>query len=210
MCSCCVCRVLSSVCLCYYSAVLYSSCILCIPFSGANYIKYITWGLRAILNSSTLCHVRVQTRQSILGRILKWRVMKVQTAAQLPTSSWDPSSPSLNFQLSACTLHTCLQDQENNLKIYHYIKFRTTCTRTGSTGYMLNINYTRISAARHFYFDHIVLLWNSVQPAMNHSKLLGIKFLWSHFTNHFNPLDTCTYHLVYPCSNCHASGRLTL
>ena len=34
---------------------------------------------------------------------------------------------------------------------------------------------------------------------MNHSKLLGLKltnFLWSHFINHFDPLDTCTYHLV--------------
>ena len=86
MCSCCVCRVLSSFCPCYYSALLYSSCILCIPFSGANYINYITWGLWAILNSSALCHIRVRTQYSILGRILKWRVMKVQTAAQLPTS----------------------------------------------------------------------------------------------------------------------------
>ena len=36
-CSCSVCRVLSSFCLCYYSALLYSSCI---PYSGANYINY--------------------------------------------------------------------------------------------------------------------------------------------------------------------------
>ena len=34
ICSCSVCRVLSSFCLCYYSALLYSSCILCIPYSG--------------------------------------------------------------------------------------------------------------------------------------------------------------------------------
>ena len=44
----------------------------------------------------------------------------------------------------------------------------------GSTGHMLNINYTRTSAARHFYFNRIVLLWNSVQPAINLSKSSGI------------------------------------
>ena len=110
----------------------------------------------------------------------------------------------------------CLQDQENNLEIYHYITFHTTCTRTGSTGHMLNINYTRTSAARHFYFNRIVLLWNSVQPAINLDEPFQvvrhklINFLWSHFMNHFNSLDTCTYHLVCPCSNCHASGRFTL
>ena len=59
------------------------------------------------------------------------------------------------------------QDQENSLEIYRYITFRTTCTRTGLTGHMLNINYTRTSAVRHFYFNRIVLLWNSVQPAIN-------------------------------------------
>ena len=85
----------------------------------------------------------------------------------------------------------CLQDQENNLEIYHYITFRTTCTRTGSTGHMLNINYTRTSAARHFYFNRIVLLWNSVQPAINLNDSFKvvryklINFLWSHFVNHY-------------------------
>ena len=109
----------------------------------------------------------------------------------------------------------CLQDQENNFEIHCYITFRTTCTRTGSTGRMLIINYTRTSAARHFYFNRIVLLWNSVQPAINLNESFQviryklINFLWSYFINHFNPPDTCTYHLVCPCNNCHASGRST-
>ena len=72
------------------------------------------------------------------------------------------------------------------------------------------------TTARHFYFNRIVLLWNSVQPAINLNEPFQvvryklINFLWSHFMNHFNPLDTCTFHLVCPCSNCHASGRFTL
>ena len=99
----------------------------------------------------------------------------------------------------------CLQDQENNLEIYRYITFCTSITRTGLTGHMLNINYTRTSAARHFYFNRIVLLWNSVQPAISLNESFKvvryklISFLWSHFISYFNPLDTCTYHLVCPC-----------
>ena len=37
-------------------------------------------------DSSVLCDVRVQTRYSILVRILQWRVTKVQISAQLLTS----------------------------------------------------------------------------------------------------------------------------
>ena len=50
---------------------------------------------------------------------------------------------------------------------------------------MLNINYTRTSAARHFYFNRIVLLWNSVQPAINLNESFKVvryklmNFLWS-------------------------------
>ena len=67
----------------------------------------------------------------------------------------------------------------------------------------------------YFYFNRIVLLWTSVQPAINLNESFQviryklINFLWLYFINHFNPLDTCTYHLVCPCNNCHASGRST-
>ena len=143
-----------------------------------------------------------------------------------------PSTPS-SFNALWLDLHDplflvkCLQDQENNPEIcevptgstkqsWDLPLFHITCTRTGSTGHMLNINYTRTSAARHFFFNRIVLLWNSVQPAINLNESFKvvryklISFLWSHFINYFNPLDTCTYHLVCPSSNCHATGRFII
>ena len=31
-------------------------------------------------------------------------------------------------------------------------------------------------------------------------------YLWSYFNSHFNPHNTCTFHLICPCNSCHASG----
>jgi hypothetical protein len=112
----------------------------------------------------------------------------------------------------------CLQDRDSNIEIHQYVSFRNTCTRSGSTGRMLTINFTRTSAARHFYFNRIVCLWNSIQSVVpiNTSESLYvikrklIKHFWSHFSHHFDPSNTCTYHLVCPCTKCHDSGRFAL
>ena len=91
--------------------------------------------------------------------------------------------------------HTCSYSLTTYEEGYRFITFHTTCTGTGSTVHMLNINYNRTSAARH-YFNHIVLLGNSAINLNESFKVVRYKlinFLWSYFTNHFNPLDTCTY-----------------
>ena len=119
--------------------------------------------------------------------------LRFQTLHLLPIALW------LDLH-DLLFLVKCLQDQKNNLEVYRYITFCSTCTRTGSTCHMLNINYSTTSAARHFYFNCIVLLWNSVQPAINLNESLQvvrykhINFIWSRFINHFNPLDTCNRH----------------
>ena len=59
ICSCSVCRVLSSFCPCYYSALLYSSCILCIPYSGANY-NSIQFNLHSQANLCSLTSLYMQ------------------------------------------------------------------------------------------------------------------------------------------------------
>ena len=105
----------------------------------------------------------------------------------------------------------CLQDQENNLEIYRYITFHTTCTRTGSTDHMLNINQTLSCKTLLLQPYRLTLeLSSTSNEAFKVVRYKLISFLWSYFINHFNPLDTCTYHLVCPCSNCHATGRSTL
>ena len=109
----------------------------------------------------------------------------------------------------------CLQDPDDNIEINRFITFRRTCTRAGSTGRMLTINLVHTSAARHFYFNRIAMLWNVVQSSTNLSvteslftvKRRLITFLWAHFNSRFDPLNSCTYHIVCLCSNCHSAVR---
>ena len=78
------------------------------------------------------CLERIQ-RRSILNDYSTNYKSRLQKLHLLPIALW------LDLH-NLLFLVKCLQDQENNLEIYHYITFRTTCTRTGSTGYMLNIS----------------------------------------------------------------------
>lgn len=175
-----------------------------------SFLSYCSqvWKPRYAKDISCLERIQRRSTKYILNDYSTNYKSRLQTLHLLPIALW------LDLH-DLLFLVKCLQDQENNFEIHRYITFRTTCTRTGSTGRMLIINYTRTSAARHFYFNRIVLLWNSVQPAINLNESFQviryklINFLWSYFINHFNPLDTCTYHLVCPCNNCHASGRST-
>ena len=88
------------------------------------------------------CLERIQRRSTkyILNDYSTDYKSRLQTLHLLPIALW------LDLH-DLLFLVKYLQDQENNLEIHRYITFRTTCTRTGSTGHMLNINYTRTSAA---------------------------------------------------------------
>ena len=179
--------------------------LVCSHFSYCSQI----WKPRYV--KDILCLERVQRRSTkyILNDYFTDYKSRLQILHLLPIALW------LDLH-DLLFLVKWLQDQENNFDIHLYITFHTTRTRSDSTGHLLNINYTRTSAAGHFYFNRIVLLWNSIKPPINlpdsfqviRYKL--INFLWSYFINHFNPLDTCTYHLVCPYNNCHASGRFVL
>ena len=186
-----------------------------------------TWRLN--LNQHKCTHLRLslsnqaKSPQTVAYKVCGTTLESVTSQRDLGVIVTNNLSWSLHYgklcQKAYNALHLIKRSLPESVPVYLkkqlYI-FRTTCTRTGSTGRMLNINYTRTSAARHFYFNRIVLLWNSVQPAINLNESFKvvryklINFLWSHFIYHFNPLDTCTYHLVCPCSNCHATGRSTL
>ena len=102
-------------------------------------------------NKDISCLERIHRRSTkyILNDYSTDYKSRLQTLHLLPIALW------LDLH-DLLFLVKCLQDQENNLEIYRYITCRSTCTRTGSTGHMLNINYTRTSAARHFYFNRIV------------------------------------------------------
>ena len=71
--------------------------------------------------------------------------------------------------------------------------------RAGSTGLVLSINYAYTSSVRHFYFNWIAHIWNTVQPSISLSESIPtikfklIQLLWSHFEQHFDPSNVCSY-----------------
>ena len=90
--------------------------------------------------------------------------------------------------------------------IKDYITF-SNCSTRSSAHYKLRHNQTATSSYRHFYFNRIVRLWNSLPPIDIASPLSSIRsnisnLLWSHFESHFDPSLICTFHFKCPCSKC--------
>ena len=80
------------------------------------------------------------------------------------------------------------QPPEAPFFVHAYSKINT--PRTGSTGHMLN-TMQDLSCKTPL----LQSFWNSVQPAINLNEPFQVvrykltNFLWSHFINHFNPLE---------------------
>ena len=81
-----------------------------------------------------------------------------------------------------------------------------------NSGVKLAIKYARTSTYRHFYFNRIVHIYNAICSVITLSdsyytiQCKVTDYLWSYFNSHFNPHNTCTFHLICPCNSCHASG----
>ena len=118
-----------------------------------------------------------------------------------------------NVDTSVMFLVKCLQSKsdDSNFNIFDYIKFCSSSV-TRSSGVKLTINYARTSTYRHFYFNRIVHIYNAICSVITLSdsyytiQCKVTDYLWSYFNSHFNPHNTCTFHLICPCNSCHASG----
>ena len=117
-----------------------------------------------------------------------------------------------------CSMYSlqCLQSKSDdlNFNIFDYIKFCSSSV-TRSSGVKLTINYARtllidiltlIALFILFYnaICSVITLSDSYYTIQCYSKVTD--YLWSYFNSHFNPHNTCTYHLICPCNSCHASG----
>ena len=94
-----------------------------------------------------------------------------------------------------------------NFNIQEYISFASSSTRLTTNRKMIQ-QFSRTSTFRHYYFNQIVKLWNSIPTIDLNEPLPSIKetittFLWQHFIVNFNPNNTCTYRYICPCPHCH-------
>ena len=90
--------------------------------------------------------------------------------------------------------------------IYDYVTFNTSATRSGTFNKLIH-NYAHTNQARHFFFNRIVRLWNSL-PTINLNlttntiKSILYNHFWSHFHQHFNSNNVHTFHYLCPCNQC--------
>ena len=100
-----------------------------------------------------------------------------------------------------------LKYPDDSFNINNYITFSSSTTRSNSLT-KISFRYCATNRARHFYFNRIARLWNALPHIDLSLSLPTIKFhlknfLWSHFLEHFDSFNHCTFHFVCPCSNCH-------
>ena len=100
----------------------------------------------------------------------------------------------------------CIKEPSDNFNISQYVTFAQGSTRSSSSRKLIH-NFARYSTTRHFYFNRIVRLWNSLPHIDTTQSLFTIKqklttHLWSHFHDHFESDTPRTYHYLCPCNRC--------
>ena len=92
----------------------------------------------------------------------------------------------------------CLKFPDDGFNILDHITFFDMPTRSGSKAKLI-FHCTSSNRSRHFYFNRIARLWNALPTIDISLSLPTIKirlkhFFWSHFQNHFDPDDSCSFH----------------
>ena len=105
------------------------------------------------------------------------------------------------------------QSPTSAFNIMNYISFSSSSTRSGYN-FKLRHTISQNNSVRHFYFNRLPRLWNSLPPLDPNlpfpallSKINSI--FWNHFISTFNPHITCTYHYMCPCSKCLLSAPVS-
>ena len=100
----------------------------------------------------------------------------------------------------------CLKSPSKSFNITDFVTFSSSSTRSSSS-MKLKHTYTNNNTSRHFFFNRLPRLWNRLPP-LDCSLPLPVlssyikTFFWSHFLQHFDPSNPCTFHMVCPCSKC--------
>ena len=98
-----------------------------------------------------------------------------------------------------------LKNPANNFNINTYISFSVGNTR--SYGVKLRHNESSTNKERHFYFNRISRLWNSLliidlDLPINIIKSKIKSYFWQHFIKTFDPDNIHKLHYLCPCGSC--------
>ena len=101
---------------------------------------------------------------------------------------------------------SCFKYPTRAFDICEYITFSNYSTRS-SSGLKLKHSVSRTNPVRHFYFNRLPRLWNSLLVMDLNRSLSSIKkslkqFFWHQFILNFSSDNPCTYHFICPCAKC--------
>ena len=102
-----------------------------------------------------------------------------------------------------------MNDPPDNFNITDYISFVSSSTRAAT---MNRIKRTiplkpRLNSTRHFYFNRMVRLWNSLpnidlQLPFNSIRRHILGIFWQVFIQQFDVNNSCTWYVSCPCTKC--------
>lgn len=99
-----------------------------------------------------------------------------------------------------------IKNPSNHFNIMNYVELCTSNTRS-STYLKLRHSKVRTNVQGQFFFNRIPRLWNTIPPVDVNLPISTIKatlrqYFKSHFMLHFDPNNTCSFHLLCPCHKC--------
>ena len=166
-----------------------------------SHLTYCSQLWRPHLHKDVMPLERVQRRATkwVLSDYVSNYKYHLVSLSILPISYW------LEI-LDVMFLIKCLQDPTDSLNIFEYVSFSSGPTCSGST-YKLVCKYKRTTATRHFYFNRVVRLWNSLPPfdlslSFSSLKQQVYNFYLNDLLPDFNIDNPCTFFRVCPCPHC--------
>ena len=110
-------------------------------------------------------------------------------------------------------LVNCIKNPPDNFSLSDYLTFTSGPTRLTSN-FKLKHTFSKFSASRHFYFNRLPRLWNSLPPIDTTKSTQTIKynltiFSGQNFLKSFNSSNPCSFHFLCPCNKCVPVGFST-
>ena len=99
-----------------------------------------------------------------------------------------------------------LKSPSDSFDITNYVSFSYGSTRSSKNGKLRHIR-SLDSKSKHFYFNRLPRLWNTLpliglSLPVAHNKVVVKNFMWSYFMLNFNPDIPCSFHFLCPRSKC--------
>ena len=99
-----------------------------------------------------------------------------------------------------------IKNPTKSFNVLDYVTFCSGSTRTSASLKLVHC-FSRNNKVKHFYFNRLPWLWNSLPTIDIHQPMSTIKhklqlFFWNHFIAHFSSNNPCLFHFICPCAKC--------